>query len=693
MRRILHNLGHYLKQHLKVLLVTLGAVLMSVLVHPSAAYAWKPTMHVYLGEQALKDALDDGKVTIQRADYQRGEITGEVGTYAVDRDILAALQTNAAQYRAGILGPDAYPDILTGQQVIHPDTRDTGIAGGSNAWLQYLWNQSTVAGNNTPAIKAFTVGYLTHAAGDMYGHTFINNFSGGSFAITPPAGPENAIKHIVLEGYVDKRLDQRALSSDFFNASINGVDNFIYKSMIDARPGTFLDSQLLRQGGGGTDLSVPRIYSTLRKNLEADITKSRRAADACSWWDPTCSATYLKLRASYEEAWRDDIDSGLRAWPAVSHEVAKALFFNPARSADTQRAEDVLQRYVTDHLISMSGAPDFVGLTIGITNDIINAITPDFLLQPIRQLKEDLLNSMLKSAIGMSKQELKEYLTSPDKYFDQVMNRGSGENVNLQRFNSAYLRINDSGYTNPSEAFDYRKVPAAYNTVTMSKLILLSQSEVNRLLSDLGSSARLNQANAMLGFIQTLDGDNQWQRGMVVAQNCDAYRKVFMQQAGERLCAIATNPQTPEQPPQQPTAALNWVAATGGQVPAGTVTGGQEPGRTLYICRANFEGGVHPGKLVGSNCNIGYGGREVEVRSYETLVQQGVVPLRWVAATGGQVPAGAVTGGQEPGRTLYICRANFEGGVHPGKLVGSNCNIGYGGREVEVRNYEVLART
>jgi hypothetical protein len=352
----------------------------------------------------------------------------------------------------------------------------------------------------------------------------------------------------------------------------------------------------------------------------------------------------------------------------------------------------MLQRYVTDHLLSMSGAPDFVGLTIGVANDIIDAITPDFLLQPIRQLKEDLLNSMLKSAIGMSKQELKEYLTSPDKYFDQVMNRGGGENVSLQRFNSNYLRINDSGYTNPSEAFDYRKVPAAYNTVTMSKLILLSQSEVNRLLGDLGSSARLSQPSAMLGFIQTLDGDNQWQRGMVIAQSCDAYRKVFMQQAGEQPCAIASNPQPPQQPPQQPTATLNWVAAAGGQVPAGTVTGGQEPGRTLYICRANFQGGTHPGKLIAGNCNIGYGGREVEVRNYEALVQQGSVPLRWVAAAGGQVPAGAVTGGQEPGRTLYICRANFQGGIHPGKLIAGNCNIGYGGREVEVRNYEVLVK-
>ena len=68
----------------------------------------------------------------------------------------------------------------------------------------------------------------------------------------------------------------------------------------------------------------------------------------------------------------------------------------------------------------------------------------------------------------------------------------------------------------------------------MSKLILLSQSEVNRLLSDLGSSARLQQPNVMLGFINTLDGDNQWSNGMVFAQDCNAYRQIFMKQPGEK---------------------------------------------------------------------------------------------------------------------------------------------------------------
>ena len=92
----------------------------------------------------------------------------------------------------------------------------------------------------------------------------------------------------LLEGYVDKRLPKSALDDLFFEASIEGVDGFIYDTLVDARPGTVLDARRLRYDGPGTEYSVPRIYSTLRANLIADIAANRAAADDCEWYDPTC---------------------------------------------------------------------------------------------------------------------------------------------------------------------------------------------------------------------------------------------------------------------------------------------------------------------------------------------------------------------------------------------------------------------
>ena len=522
------------------------ALVLGLCLNPAPAMAWKPTTHVYLGEQARNDALD-GKVTINRLNPATGEIVGTIGEFPVDPTILAAIRDFPSQYRAGILGPDAYPDILTGQQVIHPPTNPDG----SNRWLEYLWTNS----NQSPAIKAFVVGYLTHAAGDMYGHTFINNFTGAPFTLTPP---DNAIKHILAEGYVDKRAP-----SPTFDVSIQGVDDFIYRNLVDARPGTYLDQALLRQGGEGTTYSVPRIYSTLRANLQRDIDgyyaakagydRRRddllRAAKNCRWNDFSCSARKLEIQAAavlaekgvymaanalpttYKEYWRADIDSGLRAWVNTSHEVAKALFFNPEKKADVDRAQTLLNNYVNEHLISMSGFPDVAGDLRAIAGKVIDQITPTFLKAPIEQLKNNIYDAVIVRATGMTKEQLKNYFSNPALYFDDVMTKGSGQSVNLNTFNTQYLRLNGS---DPNEKFDYQKVAPAYNTVTMSKLLLLGTDGVKQLLTALNDPSPITKPNAMLGFINTLDGSNE-QRKMVLAQ-CPTYRQVFMKQAGEAFC-------------------------------------------------------------------------------------------------------------------------------------------------------------
>ena len=140
-----------------------------------------------------------------------------------------------------------------------------------------------------------------------------------------------------------------------------------------------------------------------------------------------------------------------------------------------------------------------------------------------------------------------------------------------------------------------------------------------------------------------------------------------------------------------------WVPAANGAVPANAIIGGNETGRTLPVCRARYNKGVHPGKVVGKNCNFGYGGKEVLAPQYDVLVgnpnilHQSPQLVNWVAAQGGQVPPGAFFGAYEPGRPLLpICQAAHQGGVHVGKVVGRNCNFGYGGLEVLSPRYAVL---
>lgn len=67
--------------------------------------------------------------------------------------------------------------------------------------------------------------------------------------------------------------------------------------------------------------------------------------------------------------------------------------------------------------------------------------------------------------------------------------------------------------------------------------------------------------------------------------------------------------------------------------------------------------------------------------------------LRWEFNAGGDVPPNAIPAGVEHhGEVLYICRAELEGGVHPGKTsrgIGA-CAVPWGGYEHNIDPYEVL---
>lgn len=139
------------------------------------------------------------------------------------------------------------------------------------------------------------------------------------------------------------------------------------------------------------------------------------------------------------------------------------------------------------------------------------------------------------------------------------------------------------------------------------------------------------------------------------------------------------------QPPPAVSPAYVWVSSSGA-VPGNAIIGGQEVNRSLPICRGAYQGGLHPGKVVDRKCNFGYAGNEISVARFEILTGDGA-RLEWAA---GPSAPNMVVGGGERGGQLWICRAAYEGGVHPGKVIGGQCNIGYGGKEISLPGFDVL---
>jgi len=141
---------------------------------------------------------------------------------------------------------------------------------------------------------------------------------------------------------------------------------------------------------------------------------------------------------------------------------------------------------------------------------------------------------------------------------------------------------------------------------------------------------------------------------------------------------------------------LNWVFASRGHIPKTSLAAGREAnGDSLYACRARLANGAEtPGKirqpLVG--CSIAFGGLEWTLAAYQVLHDSGPTTIRWVAAT--EVPQRAYKVGREPnGTTLYLCRAkHVDGSVQIGRVASRGSVHGFGGKEEQSPEFEVLVK-
>lgn len=218
----------------RVLPLAVAVMAIAGLARPAGAF--KPYTHVYVAQQALADVLDDGHVTVNGQEY------------AVDPVLLAALQQWPSYYNAGVIGPDGFPDLTMGQSVIHPE--NTG------AWLRYLLQRAQEAQTDpqyTAAergqILAWTFGFMTHAAGDMWAHTMVNEFAREVFPavseiVTSVDDAAIALRHIMVEGYIadatpgyDGNPDITLYNGDWTDDSTPGIQydaphKFIYNTLV-----------------------------------------------------------------------------------------------------------------------------------------------------------------------------------------------------------------------------------------------------------------------------------------------------------------------------------------------------------------------------------------------------------------------------------------------------------------------------
>ncbi|KAG1755267.1 uncharacterized protein EDB91DRAFT_1098085 [Suillus paluster] len=124
---------------------------------------------------------------------------------------------------------------------------------------------------------------------------------------------------------------------------------------------------------------------------------------------------------------------------------------------------------------------------------------------------------------------------------------------------------------------------------------------------------------------------------------------------------------------------VHWTVGTLGLLPPTAIEGGHEAnGELLYIARAPYASGLHPGKASSQSMWISYGNKEIVISGeFERLVGD-KNSVRWVHVDGlfsyeklgGAVP---VRGGREAdGEPLLIAQASLKGGVLCGTVKYNN---------------------
>ena len=87
-----------------------------------SAYAFDTRTHVWVSQQVINDIEEDGDLDIP-----------PFYNLPISEDRKNAILSQKESYRLGNIGPDGFPDLLTGQQTTHP-----GILGGGGPLMNGL---------------------------------------------------------------------------------------------------------------------------------------------------------------------------------------------------------------------------------------------------------------------------------------------------------------------------------------------------------------------------------------------------------------------------------------------------------------------------------------------------------------------------------------------------------------------------
>lgn len=230
----------------------LRSIVPYILLIAGHALPFKISTHAATANQVIDDLT---------AQVQQGSGTYSIRFRGLDlqvsvKDGYDAILAHPDFFRAGSIGPDAFPDMVTGQMYEHTNnglasegsdhrtteqTYETRYNTNQYRAIDYGMRLLTQARESQSASNlAFALGYLSHISGDGFAHAWVNQQAKGAWSYTDGSGVfgplSEEIKHVATEGIIDQSTPDRLLSP---HPRVDGKSD--YARMTMAAPYDLLD--------------------------------------------------------------------------------------------------------------------------------------------------------------------------------------------------------------------------------------------------------------------------------------------------------------------------------------------------------------------------------------------------------------------------------------------------------------------
>ena len=452
----------------KRILMRLAALLVAIvcftLILPKNAGAWKTKTHGYSANLLLNEVVDKGYFTID----------GE--KYAVPDEFIDALLSYPAAFRAGVLGPDFYPDMLTGQSYIHPYDAEAGIGVGD--WLMELVDAVNSLPKDHKERKralAFTLGMAVHYAGDLFGHDFINAFAGGAYPAYAEAAQDKnklffIIRHMAEESYMDSLIGGRLGSTNVSAPETFIMNTWIYEGTANNGPASIYSNY-----DGGMMYQYKYLVE-MRAKLYAYAEKNRESI-----------TPPMPQIVQYLDSWIEDLDNATYQLIVAFDDIAHDFLTGANGKSDIQIVTDRLDKWLDDYGKYASPAPDIltdISKAFNKSKDwVLKELGLSYITEAWKQFKNELIQDMILWGLAQAGIDYKQYadlLKDPEL----ALEANGGSVADYEEF-ITYMDTFDK---------NYEEMDAFYNTLLMGKLILIGPDNLNRFFKKYGVSSSFTGA-------------------------------------------------------------------------------------------------------------------------------------------------------------------------------------------------------